>query len=140
MLYTGTTMLLSLNDIVKKKDVVNWSANILQVVEINLVAQINVLLVPKYHILDEIFFLFYCQDEDHSRVIKAQELPDFSNVFQPELPHCHTESEPFSFDQRDKELKKKKEEAVKAIILEEEKKVWSFLALKIFRQLSRQII
>ena len=83
------------------------------------------MLVPKYHILDEIFFLFYCQDEDHSRVIKAQELPDFSNVFQPELPHCHTESEPFSFDQRDKELKKKKEEAVKAIILEEEKKVWS---------------
>ena len=72
------------------------------------------------------FFLFYCQDEDHSRVIKAQALPDFSNVFQPELPHCHTESEPFSFDQRDKELRKKKEEAVKAIILDEEKKVWSF--------------
>lgn len=68
------------------------------------------------------------EDEDHSRVIKAQELPDFSNVFQPELPHCHTESEPFSFDQRDKELKKKKEEAVKAIILEEEKKASEFRA------------
>lgn len=68
------------------------------------------------------------EDEDHSRVIKAQALPDFSNVFQPELPHCHTESEPFSFDQRDKELKKKKEEAVKAIILDEEKKASEFRA------------
>ena len=47
-------------------------------------------------------------------------------MFQPELTHCHTESEPFSFDQRDKELKKKKEEAVMAIILEEERKVSSF--------------
>ena len=53
----------------------------------------------------------------------AQPLPDFSNVFKPQLPHQSTHSQPFSFDQRDKELKQKKEEKIKTIILEEEKKV-----------------
>ena len=44
-------------------------------------------------------------------------------MFKPELPHHCTQSQPFSFEQRDKELKQKKEESIKAVILEEEKKV-----------------
>ena len=63
------------------------------------------------------------QEEDHPRQFNAQALPDFSNVFKPELPHHCTQSQPFSFEQRDKELKQKKEESIKAVILEEEKKV-----------------
>ena len=62
------------------------------------------------------------QDEDHPRQIKAQPVPDFSTVFKPELAHQSTHSKPFSFDQRDKELKDKKEEKIKTII-DDEKKV-----------------
>lgn len=65
------------------------------------------------------------EEEEH---FKAQALPDFSNVFKPELPHHCTESQPFSFDGRDKEMKQRKDEAIKAIILEEEKKASEFRA------------
>lgn len=54
--------------------------------------------------------------------MKAQPVPDFSTVFKPELTHQSTYSKPFSFDQRDKELKDKKEEKIKTII-DDEKKV-----------------
>ena len=50
-------------------------------------------------------------------------------MFKPELPHHCTESQPFSFDGRDKEMKQRKDEAIKAIILEEEKKVHAGLYL-----------
>lgn len=55
------------------------------------------------------------------REIKANPCPDFTNVFKPELPHKGTQIQPFSFEQRDKETKLKKEEKITAI-LEEEKK------------------
>lgn len=67
------------------------------------------------------------EEENHPRQIKAQPLPDFSNVFKPELPHNSTHSQPFSFEHRDKELKQKKEEKMKAV-LEEEKKAHEFHA------------
>ena len=57
-----------------------------------------------------------------SKEIKANPCPDFTNVFKPELPHKGTQMQPFSFEQRDKETKLKKEEKITAI-LEEEKKV-----------------
>lgn len=68
------------------------------------------------------------EEEDHPRQIKAQALPDFSTVFKPELPHQCTQSQPFSFEQRDKELKQKKEETIKAIIVEEKEKAQEFHA------------
>jgi len=72
------------------------------------------------------FFIYnYVQEENHPRQIKAQPLPDFSNVFKPELQHNSTHSQPFSFEHRDKELKQKKEEKIKTV-LEEEKKVSKF--------------
>lgn len=67
-------------------------------------------------------------EDEYPKQIKAQPFPDFSNVFKPELPHRSTHSQPFSFDQRDKELKQKKEETIKSIILEEEKKASEFQA------------
>lgn len=60
-------------------------------------------------------------EEDQPREIKANPCPDFTNVFKPELPHKGTQIQPFSFEQRDKETKLKKEEKITAI-LEEEKK------------------
>ena len=64
----------------------------------------------------------YFQDSQHLVQIKAQPIPDFTAVFKPELNHKITQPEPFSFEERNKEMKLKKEEKIKTI-LEEEKKV-----------------
>lgn len=71
--------------------------------------------------------LLSLKEENHPRQIKAQPLPDFSNVFKPELSHSSTHSQPFSFEHRDKELKQRKEEKIKTV-LEEEMKVSQFRA------------
>lgn len=69
--------------------------------------------------------IIFCYiQEDQNREIKANPVPVFSNVFKPELPHKGTQIKPFSFEQRDKEVKHKKEEKIKAILEEEKKVIW----------------
>ncbi|KAK3741679.1 hypothetical protein QZH41_000797 [Actinostola sp. cb2023] len=53
---------------------------------------------------------------------KAQPVPEFDKMqFKPDLQHQATKQQPFSFNQRDKEMGIKKEEKIQAV-LEEEKK------------------
>lgn len=41
-------------------------------------------------------------------MIKALPMPSFDSVFKPELPHKATATEPFSFEQRDREKPSRK--------------------------------
>ena len=42
------------------------------------------------------------KEETDGHVIKANPMPDMAKVFQPKLPHKKVETQPFSFEERDK--------------------------------------
>ena len=42
------------------------------------------------------------EEETGERVIRANPMPDMAKVFQPKLPHKKVETQPFSFEERDK--------------------------------------
>ena len=42
------------------------------------------------------------KEEPDGHVIRANPMPDMAKVFQPKLPHKKVETQPFSFEERDK--------------------------------------
>ena len=42
------------------------------------------------------------KEETDDHVIRANPMPDMAKVFQPKLPHKKVETQPFSFEERDK--------------------------------------
>lgn len=53
-----------------------------------------------------------------THTIKANPMPDFDNVFKPELPHTATEAQPFTFEERYKD-KPSRETLVQQILQKE---------------------
>ena len=58
-------------------------------------------------------------EQPHDRVIRANPMPNLDKVFQPQLPHKKVETQPFSFEERDKD--KPSRETLVEMILRKEK-------------------
>ena len=65
------------------------------------------------------------EETDDSHVIRANPMPNMDKFFQPQLPHKCVETQPFSFEERDKN--KPTRETFVEMILRKEKVVCLFL-------------
>ena len=60
------------------------------------------------------------EEKESSRIVHGNPIPHYGVPFMPNLKHKVTESKPFSFDQRDKDMKARKEAKINRMLEDEQ--------------------